>query len=398
VLDFGVAKAASSSTQTATGIVKGKIAYMAPEQMVGDRVDGRADVYSVGCMLWAAAAGRKLWKDVQDVHIMRMVINGEIPTPRSVNPQCDEALERIVMKALAAEPDHRYPSAQALAEDLEHYLESLGRPATQKHVGAVVSSLFETQRAEHAALVERRLARALKEENGDASNSRKELGNANPSTQVVRRPREASRPGGEDGGSVRDLNVAAELAQAKRGRRAWFVALSLVAVLGVGGVYYSSILRAPATVPQAAAQPLSEEAGRRVERVTIAFRAEPSEAKIFLDDEELPSNPATKLLDVDGKVHRLRAEAPGYLATSAEFAAERDDAIALELQKVPPAEPVAAVTSAAPAARLRRTRPVAARAPAPEPEAPARSAKPAACARPFFVDSDGIKKVRPECL
>ncbi len=167
VLDFGVAKAASSSTHTETGIVKGKIAYMAPEQMVAEKVDSRADVYSVGCMLWAAATGRKMWKDMQDVHIMGKVINGEIPTPRSVNPACDENLERIVMKALACEPDRRYQSAQALAEDLEHYVESLGRPATQKQVGAVVSSLFATQRAEHSALVERRLARALKEDNGD---------------------------------------------------------------------------------------------------------------------------------------------------------------------------------------------------------------------------------------
>jgi serine/threonine protein kinase len=399
VLDFGVAKAASSSTHTATGIVKGKIAYMAPEQMVGDRVDGRADVYSVGCMLWAAATGRKLWKDVQDVHIMRMVINGEIPKPRSVNPHCSEELERIVMKSLAAEPDHRYASAQALAEDLEHYVESLGRPATQKNVGAVISSLFEAQCAEHTALVERRLARALKEENGDPSNSRKELRTAGPSTQVVRRPRETSRPGGEDGGSVRDLNVGAELAQAKRGRRVWFGALGLVAVFGVAGAYYSSTLRQPAASPPLAAHSPSEEAGRRVERVTIAFRAEPSEAKIFLDDEELPTNPTSKLLDVDGKVHRLRAEAPGYFGTTSEFTAERDDAIALELKKVPSAEPALAVSSAAPRSQLRRTRPVVVRAAAPEPEAPpARSAKPATCARPFFVDSDGIKKVRPECL
>ena len=399
VLDFGVAKAASSSTHTATGIVKGKIAYMAPEQMVGDKVDGRADVYSVGCMLWAAATGRKLWKDVQDVHIMRMVINGEIPRPKSVNPTCDDELERIVMKALALEPEHRYASAQALAEDLEHYLERLGTPATQKNVAAVISSLFETQRAEHAALVERRLARALKEENGDPSNSRKELRAGGPSSQVVRRSRETSRPGGEDGGSVRDLNVAAELSQAKRGRRAWIAALSLVAVLGVGGAYYSSTLRAPAPSPELAAPSPSVEAPPRVERVTIAFSAEPSDAKIYLDDEELPSNPTSKVLDVDGKVHRLRVEAPGYFAMSSEFTAERDDTMALELKKVPAAEHAIATSSAAPPSPLRRARPVAARAPAPEPEpAAARSAKPAACARPFFVDSDGIKKVRPECL
>src|SRR5262245_60556486 len=71
VLDFGIAKAASSSTHTATGIVKGKISYMAPEQMIADNVDRRADIYSIGCMLWAAATGKKLWKDNPDLQIMR---------------------------------------------------------------------------------------------------------------------------------------------------------------------------------------------------------------------------------------------------------------------------------------------------------------------------------------
>ncbi len=108
VLDFGIAKASSSSTHTATGVVKGKIAYMAPEQMVADNLDRRADLYSVGCILWSAATGRKLWKDAPDVHIMRRVINGDVPTPQSVNQACDDELNRIVMKSLATDPDKRY--------------------------------------------------------------------------------------------------------------------------------------------------------------------------------------------------------------------------------------------------------------------------------------------------
>src|SRR5512133_2989990 len=73
ILDFGIAKAASSSTHTAAGIMKGKIAYMAPEQMAGTVVDRRADIYSVGCMLWAAAANQKLWHEAPDIQIVRAV-------------------------------------------------------------------------------------------------------------------------------------------------------------------------------------------------------------------------------------------------------------------------------------------------------------------------------------
>ena len=94
VLDFGIAKATSASTHTAAGVMKGKIAYMAPEQIVGGAVDRRADLYSVGCMLWAAATGVKLWKDTPDVQIMRRAIGGDIPTPQSVNPECDDDLNR----------------------------------------------------------------------------------------------------------------------------------------------------------------------------------------------------------------------------------------------------------------------------------------------------------------
>ncbi len=89
LLDFGITKAASSRTETAAGLIKGKIAYMAPEQMAGARVDRRADVYAVGCMLWAAAAGRKLSKDVPDAHTVRDKLVGAVPSPKQVNPSCD---------------------------------------------------------------------------------------------------------------------------------------------------------------------------------------------------------------------------------------------------------------------------------------------------------------------
>ncbi|HYO94044.1 MAG TPA: serine/threonine-protein kinase, partial [Polyangiaceae bacterium] len=157
VLDFGIAKAATSSTNTATGVVKGKIAYMAPEQMIGDQVDRRADIYSVGCMLWAAATGKKLWKDTSDVQIMRRVINGETPAPNLVNTACDDELSRIVMKALASNRDERYATALELQSDLERYCEAFSSVVKQKQIGTYVSVLFADTRSGLRALVERQL-------------------------------------------------------------------------------------------------------------------------------------------------------------------------------------------------------------------------------------------------
>lgn len=413
VLDFGIAKAASSSTHTETGIVKGKLAYMAPEQMVGDKVDARADIYSVGCILWALATGRKLWKDVQDVQIMTRVVNGDIPTPRSVNPECDERLERIVMKALAPDPERRYQTAQALAEELEHYVESLGRPSSQKALGAMVSTLFATQRAEYARLVERRLARALKEDNGDLSHSRKELRGSQAARDAERnlldsKPRALVASGsdkdlGQDGGSVRDLNVAAGLQRRKRRSLSW-VAFPLIALFGAGA-YLASKLR-PSVAPALVAASVSStpRAPELVERATITLRAEPSGAKLFLDDEELPSNPMVKVMEVDSEIHSLRAEAPGYLASSAEFTVRHDDTVALSLTKaeepasvVPPPSASAASTPGA-WSKGRVTKSRAVRLATPQPVSEVRHEKPTRCAQPFFVDSDGIKRIRPECL
>src|SRR6185437_8026107 len=83
VVDFGIAKALNSSAETRTGVLKGKVAYMAPEQARGERCDRRADVFSVGVMLWEAATGRRLWKGVPDITILQRLLAGDIPRPRS---------------------------------------------------------------------------------------------------------------------------------------------------------------------------------------------------------------------------------------------------------------------------------------------------------------------------
>src|SRR6266496_1714779 len=85
VLDFGIAKLGASLVETQAGIIKGKLRYMPPEQISGDPVDRRADLYAVGVMLWEAAAGERLWKGQADAAIMNKVLNAEIPSPRSVN-------------------------------------------------------------------------------------------------------------------------------------------------------------------------------------------------------------------------------------------------------------------------------------------------------------------------
>jgi serine/threonine-protein kinase len=141
VLDFGIAKAADSATTTRTGVLKGKVPYMAPEQLDGKDVDRRADVFAVGCMLWEAAAGSRLWKGLNDMQIAHRLHQGQIPRPSDFDPNVDPKLQAIVMKALALDPERRYASAAELQGVLETYVNGLGG-VRRRDVGKYVSRLF----------------------------------------------------------------------------------------------------------------------------------------------------------------------------------------------------------------------------------------------------------------
>jgi serine/threonine-protein kinase len=403
VLDFGIAKATSASTHTAAGVMKGKIAYMAPEQIVGGNVDRRADLYSVGCMLWAAATGVKLWKDTPDVQIMRRAISGDVPTPQSVNPECDDDLNRIVMKALAREPDDRYATATELQHDLEVYVERFGAAAKQKEIARFVSTLFADTRAQLKALVERQLT-LIQTDNSSISRERPRPGSGRGSTTL----------GGSSSESIHTL--LAEPIEPNSGKRRVLAGFAVLALVGAVVFYGWGRRGSAGAVPTAADTATATKAATPTPaaaptRVSIALQASPVEAKLYLDDEALPANPTTKLFEVDGKAHVLRAEAPGFSKASSEFSPEKDSTIALTLAPIEhhgngtdssssssshrfvlvrPGRPVAGATPAV-------TPPVSA-APTPAPAAPvvAAPAKPN-CDNPIFLDKDGIRRVRPEC-
>src|SRR4029079_12043872 len=80
VVDFGIAKALGSSAETRTGVLKGKVSYMAPEQALGEKVDRRADIFSVGVMIWEALAGKRLFKGMNDIVVLQKIVNGQIPS------------------------------------------------------------------------------------------------------------------------------------------------------------------------------------------------------------------------------------------------------------------------------------------------------------------------------
>jgi serine/threonine-protein kinase len=159
VLDFGIAKALDSAHDTRTGVLKGKIAYMAPEQSAGQPIDRRADLFSVGVMLWEAAVGERMWrKKENELQILHALMNGAIPPPREAKPDIDPDLERMILKATATNPADRYASAAEFQREIEEYLEGPGQPAIgPRDVGKFLADVFVKERAELKTVIDEQL-------------------------------------------------------------------------------------------------------------------------------------------------------------------------------------------------------------------------------------------------
>src|SRR5262249_36497740 len=136
VADFGLARAIEGdSSLTQSGTILGTPSYMAPEQATGARSGATtaADVYSLGAILYALLTGSPPFQAATPIETLRLVMDEEPPTPRTLSPRIDRDLEAICLKALDKQPKRRYPSASALAEDLERWL--AGQPIRARRIG-----------------------------------------------------------------------------------------------------------------------------------------------------------------------------------------------------------------------------------------------------------------------
>jgi serine/threonine-protein kinase len=118
VSDFGIAKARAASAATASVFIKGKPAYMSPEQANGQRLDGRSDLFAVGVILWEMLVGQRLFVAEDTRATLAAVLFGQIPRPRTVRPEVPKDLERVTMKLLERDLPTRYATAEAAIDDL----------------------------------------------------------------------------------------------------------------------------------------------------------------------------------------------------------------------------------------------------------------------------------------
>jgi serine/threonine-protein kinase len=368
ILDYGIAKLSGSLVETQTGAVKGKLRYMPPEQIAGEHVDRRADIYSVGVMLWEAATGKRMWADLAEPVVMNRVLNGHIPRPSEERAVVAPELERIVMRALARERSDRYATAADLQTELDAFLATL-EPATSRDIGALVAKAFAEERDEARRLVDERLSQLSLSSAEKYASFSVHPGPAEPTQTATSRTERST--------------ITRTLQASGTGFRIWaavtFVSISVV----LAALLAASARRGDETAVLDAGPARALDAAREAPLATVELgvTAYPISAKLYVDDQPVAGNPYRASVPRSSAGHTVRAEADGYLSASRPISLERDQDIVLVLQRAEQAD------SGSPAA--------------PPKKRPAAAAKPPSqkdlCDPPYIVQ-DGIKKFKPGCL
>jgi eukaryotic-like serine/threonine-protein kinase len=408
LLDFGIAKTTDSSQETRIGVLKGKLSYMAPEQARGERVDARADVFSVGVLLWEAVAGRRLRVAAGEYDGLRSLVAEEQPRLSTVVPDVAPELDEICARALALSRDQRYPSAAAFQQDIEEFAQRAGLVASSRDLGGWLSEMFREDRVATNQLIELHAARADAERVElpiIPSGAHLGLSGFTPSREH-RSPLDA-RIGPPPLAAPELASAApsgAHLAPPPPRRSKILIPAVTIGVVATAAFAYVAFLKPGAdlaapqpagrlegstpglalarTVDQASQSPTApgaESPQPAQDLVQIEINVSPSEAMISIDGADVTDNPYRGKFMRSSAVRQVRASAAGYVSKVRALAFDADLKIDMSLERKPrPAPPVA-----------RSTRPSA------RPPEPARAAPPPPPPQPDVNPAGGTKPRRP---
>ncbi|MFO0600934.1 MAG: serine/threonine-protein kinase [Myxococcaceae bacterium] len=148
VVDFGIAKASTQPHLTKSGMIKGKMAYMPPEQLAREPLDRRADLFALGIVLYELITGGMPFDATSEVSIIQAIMSVK-PLERATvyRPDCPPALEAIVTRCLEKDREKRYPSCRELQGDLEKFIQSTGKAVGTREIGALVEQLMPPEPA-----------------------------------------------------------------------------------------------------------------------------------------------------------------------------------------------------------------------------------------------------------
>lgn len=351
ILDFGIAKAADRITHTEAGTLKGKFSYMSPEQCLGEPLDRRSDLFSLGIVLYEALTGRRLFHRRAQLQTLNAVVNDPFPTPSEEGIEVSPALEAVVMRALERERDRRFPDAAEMRRALAEATMTGAAPALPEEELASTMQRFFADRIEEKAEMLRRVR---------AGSMVTEV----PAAEIdieVELPTVGAIPG---------LARAEAKPASPSPRRAWMAgAALLIVVLLVGaGVMWRGTRAAPEVPREVAAPPSQltpapppapEPEPPVLDRVSLRVESDPTGARVDLDGESVGTTPLALTLDRDDAPVRLEVR-EGRLRAAQTIVPDRDQQVRVVLVEPEPTP------------SRRRRRPAASAPPAPEEEGFAR--------------------------
>lgn len=320
VVDFGVAKAKNHAHETQAGTIKGRVAYMSPEHVVGKAIDRRADVFSAGIMLWEAIEKRRFWEGQGEAQILGALLKGDIPD--LPGGACPPMLRSACARAVAPAPDDRFRTAHEMRLALEEWLEHNEKRSALAELGQRVKDLSAEERARVAQLVEASVSPSAREgalpafeatapttqESSIASRPRSTQSAVAPSTTA---PATASPT----------LSSPILLPQHQQKRPMWPVAVGGVALVVVAGAAIAmrsggknAVGETP--VASATASTITTPASPGDTSVRLTVKVTPATAQIFVDEQEVQGNPYTTSFPRGSGKHLVRAVAPGFATKS----------------------------------------------------------------------------------
>ena len=355
LLDFGIAKAAGAISATHEGTIKGKLGYSAPEQFLQSAIDGRADIYAVGVMLWEALGRRRRRMTDTPAATYQARISGLEPKIREVCPDVPRALAEICDRATAPDPAERYGTAAEFQRDLDEYLDQASRPPGRRELAALLERHFEAERLERRARVQELLSTAITQ--GPTGSTTVSFASRSPPGTLYDLPIEvgASDPPPAFRGGL----------GSKLRHRPLLIVGGLVMVVGAFAAAFSRkdsvVAVEPAAAPPAAAPSAAgpgapaDEANKKAEAATVQLfiHVKPASATVTLDGARLVSNPFQADVNADKRAHVVHASAPGYQPIEQVITFASDARIDLVLKPLPGAAGKAA--RAAEAAEKRST-------------------------------------------
>jgi serine/threonine protein kinase len=377
LLDFGIAKLANGPEDTRTGVVKGKVGYMPPEQLEALELDRRADIFAVGVILWELTSRARLWGNRSDVEIIRCLVCDEIPKLPQRIADAEPELARIVHKAIASAPGQRFATAAEFQLELERLLATRGSVPQQSQIAELMETVFGDLRTEARDRLKQELARVEASPGWD--NALQAFDNAQ--TPQPDKPRTLL------------------------GSRLWLGLASGALAIATAFAVFSWVSSAEPGGAVAASPPAPDALrgdAPSAKQVSLDVSVTPVGASLLLDGRPLGSAPLQRSLVSDSELHELRVEAPGYQPRSQHIWLATNLELQLSLTPLPAAAkpaPIAPPAEPPIAKRPRPARPPPTPAPSPPPPAVPRTGPNApGCSPPYYISADGLKHYRRECL